>query len=62
MQVTNSTLDTQFVADLVAESFGIGSINQCEFLALGVNDTYLVESDTSKAVARMLAGARGDTL
>lgn len=53
MKAISTTLDTKYVADLVAKSFNFGTVEKCVFLSRGVNDTYLVIFEASQYVVRV---------
>lgn len=53
MKVIDSTLDVEYIADLVAKSFNFGAVERCVFLSKGVNDTYLVASEASQYIVRV---------
>ncbi len=53
MKVISTTLDTEYVADLVTQSFDFGTVEKCIFLSKGVNDTYLVAFEASQYIVRV---------
>lgn len=53
MKIINSTLHPEFIADLIHQNYALGVIVESVFLSLGVNDSYMVATESSRYVARL---------